>query len=874
MKIHWRLALTTLLFIAIAAVAAFADNDPPSRVARLKYTSGQVSMQPGGVDDWVEATINRPLTTADRVWTDKESRAELHLGSAAMRMDSETSLTLTNLTDNTLQLELDQGTLNLQVTQLLKGEVVEVDTPNTAFTILKSGSYRFDVDSQGDSTLVTVWKGKGIATGDGRAVEVESRRRARFGDGRSLAHRVDKDPRFDGFDDWCRIRDERESHVVAVRYVSPEVIGYEDLDSYGSWRVVPNYGVVWVPTTVVADWAPYRYGHWTWIEPWGWTWVDDAPWGFAPFHYGRWVVVGRSWAWVPGPVHVRPYYAPALVAWIGGVGISIGGGGVGWFPLGYGEPYIPHYRVSRGYFQNVNISNTRITNITYVTNNYYNVENVQINNIHYVNRTAVTVVNQETIVNSRSVYKENIHIDERDWHNRTVIAGPAIPPSRDSVLGRHGGEHAPVPSTRIISRPVVVHMAPPERRVPFEDRREAIVRNNGRPLDSFEERRLRKDMPHRDEDGSNGGNINARRSDHPEHPEHPDHPLHPDHPEHPENGDRVARGASSDDRRESPRNENAGNVAGSNARTGDRPDHPERPDNADRAGRGPAADGRRDFPASVPRPPRRGNDADRPTSAGALGDVNPPMRDQRPPSNDAGHRGNDPQSGPSDSDAKQRDNASSDRAVPRPSFGDRDQNGSQPQQQRSDRFVPRPPMDRNSQSQPSQPSQPSSVQSGAIDRQRVNSPSDRAFPRPSSGDRDRNGSQPQQQSAEGYTPRQPVDRNIQKEPPQQSMPAERSGGNSPSERPFARPPQMDRGANAGSQPSQPQPVSAMPRQTEPNHSVQNQAPPSPRPAEPPRSTRSDSRGSGSPAPKADHKAAPAPQQEAAKDKDKDRGRPN
>src|SRR5262249_39049506 len=97
------------------------------------------------------------------------------------------------------------------------------------------------------------------------------------------------------------------------QYVSPEMTGYEDLDRNGSWVTSPDYGPLWTPTTVVAGWAPYRYGHWAWIRPWGWTWVDDAPWGFAPFHYGRWVVVGGRWCWAPGRYVSRPVYAPALV---------------------------------------------------------------------------------------------------------------------------------------------------------------------------------------------------------------------------------------------------------------------------------------------------------------------------------------------------------------------------------------------------------------------------------------------------------------------------------------------------------------------------------------------------------------------------------
>src|SRR5205814_1992738 len=104
-------------------------------------------------------------------------------------------------------------------------------------------------------------------------------------------------------------------------------------------RPEPQYGAIWVPRRVPVDWAPYRYGHWAWIEPWGWTWVDDAPWGFAPFHYGRWIFTAGNWGWVPGPRTVRPVYAPALVAWVGGprlnASVSIGGGrgGVAWFPL-------------------------------------------------------------------------------------------------------------------------------------------------------------------------------------------------------------------------------------------------------------------------------------------------------------------------------------------------------------------------------------------------------------------------------------------------------------------------------------------------------------------------------------------------------------
>src|SRR5690606_3330330 len=175
-------------------------------------------------------------------------------------------------------------------------------------------------------------------------------------------------PRQDDFDRWCYERMERYDSSPSRRYASAEVIGYADLDTYGTWDTSSSYGAVWYPSQVAVDWAPYRNGHWSWIDPWGWTWVDNAPWGFAPFHYGRWAYVGSRWGWVPGPRNVRPIYAPALVAFVGGGGFSVSissGGPVGWFPLGPRDVYVPWYRGSRDYFTNINRRNTTIINNTY-----------------------------------------------------------------------------------------------------------------------------------------------------------------------------------------------------------------------------------------------------------------------------------------------------------------------------------------------------------------------------------------------------------------------------------------------------------------------------------------------------------------------------
>ncbi len=467
MKLLRRVMLATVLLSLLAAMGsvARAEDDPPGRVARLQYMSGSVSVQPRGTEDWVAGTLNRPLTTSDNIWTDKDSRAELNVGGAVLRMNAESSLTLTNISDNTVQVELHQGTLNLRVRKLYGREIYEVDTPNMAFTVQKGGEYRFDTGFGEDATTVTVFHGQGDATGDGPAVRVRAHEQARFTAGTSLRHSISEAPGLDGFDDWCRVRNQREDHALSARYVSPGVIGYEDLDEYGSWRVLPSYGPVWVPTVVETGWAPYRYGHWVWISPWGWTWVDDSPWGFAPFHYGRWVYYNNYWGWAPGPFYARPVYAPALVFWFGGgggFGFSFGSG-YGWCPLGFGEPFIPWYRGSRNYFRNVNITNTRITNITNITNNYYNNTRV-IQPVHYANFRApgaVTAVPRRAFEESLPVHKNFVAVSAKDLANARVERNVELTPTRQSILGGNAGRPSAVPPQRVFSRPVVTKLTPP-----------------------------------------------------------------------------------------------------------------------------------------------------------------------------------------------------------------------------------------------------------------------------------------------------------------------------------------------------------------------------------------------------------------------------
>jgi hypothetical protein len=315
-------ALLALSLVPLAIAQDDPGADPPSRAARLSYISGTVSFQPGGVDDWVPAEPNRPLTTGDRLWTDDNSRVEMNLGSAAFRLSSRTNFTFLNLDDRTAQIQLSLGTLSVRLRRLDQDETVEIDTPQVAFTLLRPGEYRVEVNEAGDATIITVRGGDGEASANGQAFAIHAREQVRIAGPEGAEPILDRRaaPTADSFDLFCQDRDRREDMSQSARYVSRDMPGYADLDANGSWRNDPQYGEVWVPTTVVVGWSPYHYGHWAWISPWGWTWVDDAPWGYAPFHYGRWAQVGgvsgASWGWIPGPIAVRPVYAPAMVAFV------------------------------------------------------------------------------------------------------------------------------------------------------------------------------------------------------------------------------------------------------------------------------------------------------------------------------------------------------------------------------------------------------------------------------------------------------------------------------------------------------------------------------------------------------------------------------
>jgi hypothetical protein len=471
-----------LPILILASETAMAQPpDPPSRVARLNYLNGPVSLRPGGEDDWAAAALNYPLTTGDHLWTDPGAQSELHIGSTAVRMGSETAIEFLNLDDRTVQLSMTDGSLNVHIRSLRPDEVYEVDTPNASI-LLHTGDYRIGVNGDQNTSVVIVNAGEADVAGNGADFPVYARQMAHLAGTDSLSQEITAVPVADQFDAWCAERERREMSMVSARYVPRDIIGYEDLDTYGVWRNVPPYGWVWSPASVPVGWAPYREGRWAWVEPWGWTWIDDEPWGFAPFHYGRWAFAAGAWVWVPGRIDpaIRPVYAPALVAFVGGprfsLSVGVGGGGMAaWFPLGPGEVYRPAYAVSPAYLTRINI--VHVTDVTVINR-------VDVVNVRYVNQSvpgAVVAVPHEAFVGARPVAAVAVHVDEREVVGAPVTMTAAVPPRRESVLA--GPVRSVAPPARHLQARVITRTPPPPPPVSFAAKQHALETNGGRPLD-------------------------------------------------------------------------------------------------------------------------------------------------------------------------------------------------------------------------------------------------------------------------------------------------------------------------------------------------------------------------------------------------------
>ena len=371
-----RRATTLSAWLAVALAVAFAwpaaaraDDDLPGRVGRVADVAGELYLSPQDApEQWQAVGINYPVTGGDNLWAGNDARAEVDFGAGQFRLAGDTNLHLSRLDDRQFALFVAQGRVSVRVRFLDPGEVARIDTPNAQVVLTRPGLYRVDVSPDRAQSRVVVREGEANVLTAGALQQVLPGQTAAVDGADPQYASVSNGVGTDGFDAWAAARDRRYERGRSAGYVSPQMVGAAELDQYGAWSEVPQYGAVWYPNDVPAGWAPYQNGYWTEVGGWGPTWVDFAPWGYAPFHYGRWVFVGSRWGWCPGAYVARPLWAPAMVAWAGGPGwglsVSAGAPVWGWVPLAWGEPFRPWWgrcstgcwdRFNRPYNVNVNV---------------------------------------------------------------------------------------------------------------------------------------------------------------------------------------------------------------------------------------------------------------------------------------------------------------------------------------------------------------------------------------------------------------------------------------------------------------------------------------------------------------------------------------
>ena len=482
----WIAAALCAGLLASAATARAQDDEalgfertPP----RLSFTDGEVSFLRQGADDWSPARVNTALAPGDELYTAQSANLELQIGARAFaRAGENTQLGLTNLEPDFLQLRVTAGHVSLDLRSLKTGQTFELDTPNAAFTVERSGYYRVEVDGEtttftsrrGGRATVTPAVGESALVGASEQVVVTG-----AGEPQIETYAA---PELDAWDRWNYARTDDQIDAVSARYVPAGVYGADDLDQYGDWRVVPTYGAMWVPRHVSIGWAPYSTGRWIHDPYYDWTWVDDAPWGWAPYHYGRWVHLSGYWGWCPGPIVARPYYSPALVAFYGGggfsVGVTIGTPYIGWLALGWGEPLVPWWGPARfrSYPRWGGWGGPRyVNNVAYHHKTVYNVNEINVYQNAHV-RDAIVAV-------------------ERDHFGRRSRDGERFTRVKADRLSPLHGDPGVKPD-----RSSLVAEAKQAKRPPREDRQRSVVATReSRPgaAPDLETRRVSRSKPQR-----------------------------------------------------------------------------------------------------------------------------------------------------------------------------------------------------------------------------------------------------------------------------------------------------------------------------------------------------------------------------------------
>jgi len=434
--------LSGVALLAIAGTAAAQNpSDPPARVGRLSYLEGSVSYHDSQQDSWSKAAVNTPVTTGDSLWTDPSGHDEVSIGATSVRMDGNTQLDVLALDDSQIKMQLDQGRLDIKTFALTSGQPYQIVTPRGTVTLQDKGDYYIHAGSTDDPTLLGVRSGAAqIQTPNGQVLAVRAGEVGEVTGADNALQLTTVHSAPPAMPTYWAQRDQQITYAQP-QYLSQDVTGYEDMQAYGAWNADPDYGQVWYPNSTPAGWAPYTTGSWSYVQPWGWTWVDSQPWGFAPYHYGRWAQRNNRWGWVPPDRQQHSVYAPALVAFVGGLelGVALGEQNrspVGWFPLGPREAYVPPYTSDRTYYQRLNAS-ARVPdpalNDRWQRAERHEALTANQPNEPLMNRRFATVVSADDFARSRPVQQAAIKVSADKLASAPVASVSAPPAPNRSI---------------------------------------------------------------------------------------------------------------------------------------------------------------------------------------------------------------------------------------------------------------------------------------------------------------------------------------------------------------------------------------------------------------------------------------------------------
>ena len=432
-----RILLSSLLLTGIIAAAPSRAAPPAPLVGRIAAADGAVALRPPG-GTWQGAEVNEPVEGGAALHTTVPGRAGLHIGadSVALAPDSELELGQLDAAKG-LHLLLQRGRIGVVLSLADPAHTIEIDTLQGQVWLQTAGEYDIAAGDAKAPGRLAVFAGRARVIGKGCDTTVAAGEASTLGQGCTAPTPL-ADAAADGFVAWWRPAPGAAAASAAPAHVSADMTGHAALDGSGTWRTVGGDGAVWFPLTVPSGWTPYRFGHWRWMPPWGWTWIDDATWGFAPSHYGRWARFpapdgGERWGWVPGTYVADPAFAPAVVAFLGtaAVGISYAdanGPAVGWFPLAPGEVYWPRYTKDLATIRRLNRG--AVADVAAIVPAADGAPPTSVIDGTYRNRAFASVVPRAVFVSGKPVAPALVQLPKERLENAPLLAGsPDIKPS-------------------------------------------------------------------------------------------------------------------------------------------------------------------------------------------------------------------------------------------------------------------------------------------------------------------------------------------------------------------------------------------------------------------------------------------------------------